>query len=232
MPTGATDQSLQSGSRAAVDATTTDTDVDFAAEPSAAPPATSDGTPASPLPPPADGEPAERPPAPAVEPTPSRGSPLVPIVTAAIARLWARSGDSIQDRIGRTAESVEQLAAAAARTQELFDQQQMQQPVEPAPLADDATPPEVKTARSTSVLLINPAESGGVIHYLVDGASYSLHPGQMHQVDGERKLRVEFHRGDNHGDAVHDLNPGTYVFQVTAHGWALVEQPAGQHDEP
>jgi hypothetical protein len=218
----------QANSPATLDTRTAGADAEPAADSNDATPVASDEPPSNP-PPPVDVGPTASPAVVVVEPAPSAGGPLVPILTVAISRLWARSGDSIEERIKRAAESVEKLATAAAKRQDVLDQPQ--QPLAPASPAADA-PPEVKTARSTSVVLINPPDSGGVIHYLADGAGFSLYPSQMHQLDAEHKLRVEFHRGGTYGDAVHDLGPGTYAFQVTENGWDLVEQPAEQHAAP
>jgi len=167
-------------------------------------------------------------PAPPVESImPDVDSQAVPILAAMIARWWEQSNHAVQEGIERTAKHFEQLAAAAQRQELAAEQQQeIAHTSEPTPSAVTGDPPEVKTVRSTQVKLVNPAETGGVIYYLVDGAAYSLYPGQMYQFDGEAAPRVEFHRGASFGDAMHDLGPGTYVFEVTANGWVLVEQPA------
>lgn len=177
--------------------------------------------------PPADGEPNDAQPPPDAQPSvPPADSSAAPALAATLARLWEQSNQVVRDGIDRMSTSVEQLAAAEAKRQELLAQQQpaTADAIEPAQPAGGNDPPEVKTVSSTSVLLMNPPDSGGVIHYVVDGATYSLHPGQMHQLDGEHSRRVEFHRGSAFGDASHVLSPGKYVFRVTENGWSLVEQ--------
>jgi hypothetical protein len=177
---------------------------------------------------PGEGETAVAEPAPDVEPTtmlpPNESAPLF---AGVLAELWDSSKQLVREGVEQTVRTLEEQAAEAAKQQALIAQQQPVTPLtaEPAttPPTSEATP-EVKTAQSTRVLLRNPPESGGVIHYLVDGAAFSLHPGQMHELDGERAPRVEFHRGAHFGDVVQSLSPGTYVFQVGQEGWNLVEE--------
>ncbi|MFN0017766.1 MAG: hypothetical protein ACKVP0_05860 [Pirellulaceae bacterium] len=69
--------------------------------------------------------------------------------------------------------------------------------------------------------LVNPRETGGEIHYEVDGASYSLLPGQFHQIPQGGEHEIEFHRGDNFGDVRLVLRKGVYVFAVGTIGWQL-----------
>ena len=167
--------------------------------------------------------------APVVEPTtPAAEGQSVSMIATVAAELWDRSKQLVQERIEQTVQTLEEQAAEAAKQRELLAQQQSTgtPAVEPAPLPVNDSIPEVKTARSTGVLLSNPAESGGIIHYLVDGAAYSLHPGQMHELDGERAPRVEFHRGGQFGDAVYNLGPGKYVVHVTQGGWNLDDEPS------
>jgi hypothetical protein len=166
-------------------------------------------------------------PSPVVDaPTASTERQQVSLIAALAARLWERSQPLVRQGVQQAIQNLEQYAKEAAETQEQLAQQNRPANAEPAVPPVDATP-DVKTAQATGAVLINPSDSGGVVHYLVDGAAYSLHPGQMHLLDSERAPRVEFHRGGAFGDAVLDLVAGRYVFHVTQRGWTL-EATGGQ----
>ena len=77
--------------------------------------------------------------------------------------------------------------------------------------------------------LINPRETGGDIHYAVDGESFSLRPGEFHELPQDTAHRIEFHRGDEFGYAELELGAGDYVFGVGSKGWNLAPE-MGQPD--
>jgi len=85
-----------------------------------------------------------------------------------------------------------------------------------APVEARAAPLSVQ-----ALVLANPAESGGTIHYLVDGEVFSLHPGETHRLEPGKPYTVEFHRGGSFGDAVRTLERGRYEFVVGPQGWKL-----------
>jgi hypothetical protein len=95
----------------------------------------------------------------------------------------------------------------------------------PAPEPGHAVPPAVPP-QAASVVITNPLESGGVVHYLLDDAVFSLHPGQSQHLGAGRAWQIRFHRGGNFGQAGYLLTEGVYSFQVTARGWDLTHQPA------
>ena len=157
------------------------------------------------------------------------GSAVAPVLAAAAAKVWWQSRNSMGQSAGRAAQAIGQstldsLKHPASATPSPHATAQTEVPATTTTVEPTAPTPEVKTASSTRVLLVNPSTTGGVIHYLVNGATYSLYPGQMQELDGGQTLRVEFHRGGNFGDARRSLTPGRYEFQVTADGWKLVEQ--------
>ena len=69
--------------------------------------------------------------------------------------------------------------------------------------------------------LVNPSETGGDVHYAVDGKSFSLRPGEYHELPREAARQIDFHRGDDFGYAKQVLREGTYVFSVGKAGWDL-----------
>ncbi len=71
------------------------------------------------------------------------------------------------------------------------------------------------------LVLINPAESGGVIRYLVNGHTFAMAPGHTQRLPAGREWRVEFHRGESFGDARHVLRSGRFEFRPTPEGWQL-----------
>lgn len=75
---------------------------------------------------------------------------------------------------------------------------------------------------SAELVLVNPAESGGTILYLVEGQAFSLAPGQSHRLPADRPWRVVFHRGDDFGDTEILLSTGQFNFAVGPQGWQLV----------
>jgi len=82
-----------------------------------------------------------------------------------------------------------------------------------------ASPGPAKSVLGLS--LVNPATTGGAVHYLLNGQERTLRPGQSQQLPAGR-WRIEFHRGGNYGDAAYTLASGSYRFQVTGQGWDLL----------
>jgi hypothetical protein len=78
------------------------------------------------------------------------------------------------------------------------------------------------------LVLRNPLAIGGVVHYQVDEAFFSLQPGTEHRLDGANPRHVGFHRGGDFGEARLVLTTGHYVFTIGDHGWDL--QPADTKD--
>lgn len=69
--------------------------------------------------------------------------------------------------------------------------------------------------------LVNPSETGGEVHYTVDGTVFSLRPGEYHELALGAKRQIEFHRGDDFGYAKLALREGVYVFTIGSSGWNL-----------
>lgn len=96
------------------------------------------------------------------------------------------------------------------------------------------TPSDVETAADTSpaitppdptaapdLLIVNPAETGGTVFYLVDGEVQSLEPGESHNLKNGRQYTIEYHRGGEFGEAELQVQSGTYHFRVDNAGWKL-----------
>jgi hypothetical protein len=95
-------------------------------------------------------------------------------------------------------------------------------------------PPAAPPAKSTQIVvappesviptlfrLANPGDTGGVVYYSVDGKSFSLSPGEYHEISQAAECLVEFHRGGDFGYAKLQLKAGDYLFVVGARGWDL-----------
>jgi hypothetical protein len=91
-------------------------------------------------------------------------------------------------------------------------------PAKDLPTEATATP---QTSRE--LVLINSANAGIEVWYLIDGKEYVLHSGESCELDGDGPWQVKFHRGGDFGDAERDLAPGFYEFTVSDRGWDLVE---------
>ncbi len=127
-----------------------------------------------------------------------------------------------------------QLAVSKSGWRSLFASvagSQAERPVSSAPFA---TPPEStieeepQDTEATTLAgclayteLLNPPDSDCEIRFLVDGEIQSLHPGESRQLAAEFPLLVQFHRGDDFGDAEHLLQGGVFEFRVNSKGWEL-----------
>lgn len=95
---------------------------------------------------------------------------------------------------------------------------------QPSPLSATESLPAATQPYSLNdeprLILENPADSGGLVRYLVDGEIEALRPGESQQLRaGESK--IIFHRGGNFGTAVEVLREGRYQFRATQNGWTL-----------
>lgn len=81
------------------------------------------------------------------------------------------------------------------------------------------TPPE--KANRGWIRLVNPIQTGGTVHYAVDGIQFSLRPGERHEIPQGQAPEIEFHRGDDFGFTKVVLQEGDYVFTVGRTGWNL-----------
>jgi hypothetical protein len=120
------------------------------------------------------------------------------------------------------AQSEPRLATTEPAPSETEPQKPTTEDVKPIENQTAATPPSPEPAQTpVSLVLINPADSGGEIHYLLDANVHTLRPGQSQDLPGERRWQIHFHRGASFGDALYSVSGGTYKFHVTPRGWEL-----------
>ena len=72
------------------------------------------------------------------------------------------------------------------------------------------------------IVIINPPGTGGVVHYMIDGTSMSLMPGEYAQLESNGARRVDFHRGGDLSDTQLRMESGAYIFSVSQAGWELL----------
>jgi hypothetical protein len=99
-------------------------------------------------------------------------------------------------------------------------------PADPPPAAPDDVPQAAASPAPTALprnvlFLMNPPNSGGVIHYAIEDVVVSLQPGEYQQLDDVRERRIRFHKGDDFGEVEHRLQRGTHLFAVGEMGWEL-----------
>lgn len=97
-----------------------------------------------------------------------------------------------------------------------------QSDVDTAADSSPAVTPPVPPA-APDLQIVNPAETGGTVFYLVNGEVNSLEPGESHNLKNGRQYTIEFHRGGELGEAELQLQAGTYHFRVDDAGWNLTE---------
>jgi hypothetical protein len=81
--------------------------------------------------------------------------------------------------------------------------------------------PGQEISEDVDTVLLNPGETGGAVHYLVNGQVHSLRPGETHNLGSGDTFYIQFHRGEDFGNAGYTLDSGTYAYQVTEDGWDL-----------
>ena len=86
--------------------------------------------------------------------------------------------------------------------------------------ADHLKQPQ-ETAGPENVVLCNPADNGGTVHYLLDGQVCSLGPGEAQDLGTRGPWSIQFHRGGDFGDADRSIETGSFAFRVTESGWDL-----------
>src|SRR5204863_5485655 len=72
-------------------------------------------------------------------------------------------------------------------------------------------PAPVEESKPAVLRLVNPSETDGVVYYAVDGESFSLSPGEYHELAPAAECLVEFHRGGDFGYAKLNLIAGDYL---------------------
>jgi hypothetical protein len=78
---------------------------------------------------------------------------------------------------------------------------------------------------TATLVIANPAGTGGVVSFLVDDTVVSLQAGELRRIEGQTQHRVVFHPGDQRDNVELTLETGVFAFSVTTAGWQL--GPAG-----
>jgi hypothetical protein len=73
------------------------------------------------------------------------------------------------------------------------------------------------------VQLVNAAENGYSVGFLLAGQTVKLQPGESHEVT-ESPVTVRFDRGGQIGSATKTLTAGRYEFRLGKNGWDLVAE--------
>jgi len=94
------------------------------------------------------------------------------------------------------------------------------EPVAPVTKQDSQVAPQLPDIAG-KVVIVNPASTGGAVHYVADGQVRSLQPGAWHSFDASSKKRFVYHKGDEQADAEHELAAGVFAFSVGPSGWTL-----------
>jgi hypothetical protein len=79
---------------------------------------------------------------------------------------------------------------------------------------------------SSGFRLVN-SDSEDSIVYRLNGKLFGMRPGNYQKLATGDAWIVEFDRGADFGSARYKLGPGTYLFAITAGGWDLFENAAG-----
>jgi hypothetical protein len=78
-------------------------------------------------------------------------------------------------------------------------------------------PPSVRV----SVTILNSAETGGPVNYVVEGAVYTTESGESQRILVSPSSAILYDRGAEFGVQRYTLSSGVYEFRVSEKGWAL-----------
>jgi len=87
------------------------------------------------------------------------------------------------------------------------------------PIVPDVVP-VVVDPQPAVITLMNPADTNAPVNYSLGNNQYSLAAGDE-MVHEEGAQVISFNRGGQFGEARYTLQPGTYRFVATNHGWDL-----------
>ncbi len=96
----------------------------------------------------------------------------------------------------------------------------------PVGVGEPLPPSDADVAKRVTggVLLMNPAENGTTIQYVLGRKNYNLQPSFKQALPEGQPWVVNFDRGARHGTARYTLSKGTYVFGGSNRGWDLFNQ--------
>jgi len=99
-------------------------------------------------------------------------------------------------------------------------------PASPSIVVPSDDPPANPPIAAEPARIVNPAENGVTLSFVVDRRVYTLAPGAHRDLLGGPDRVITFDRGDSRGAGRYSLRAGTYTFTATANGWELY------HTEP
>jgi hypothetical protein len=94
-------------------------------------------------------------------------------------------------------------------------------PATVAPLPVVAAPHNAVPPALDSLIVANPPDIGGAVHFTVNGVVHTLAPGDYVEFAGRSERLIEYHRGDDFGYAKHKLLGGAHTFALGPIGWTL-----------
>jgi hypothetical protein len=80
------------------------------------------------------------------------------------------------------------------------------------------------------IRIVNPSDTRVALSYVLNGAVYTIRPGESQNLREDRAWVIEFGRGGSFGQARYGLLPGVYTFALTGRGWELYRQPLSAPD--
>ena len=169
------------------------------------------------------------PPQAAIAPTPSVKLPVVSVAPLKTPSTTAGASSPTADRLQEAFLSLKPLLAQAKEALAQIPLPELPpaapdtetSPVEAQPDVGPAVPAPTEKSNPPLLRLVNPSDTGGDVHYAMDGATFSLRPGEYHEFPQGAARQVEFHRGDDFGYAKLELLEGIYEFGVGDAGWNL-----------
>ena len=84
--------------------------------------------------------------------------------------------------------------------------------------------PEIpRPSAPSGAVVYNPKTSPATVHYVTDGASYELKPGQSRTHQVTANSRITYDRGGTLGNITYQLSAGTYRFSIEDRTWQLTK---------
>ncbi|MEO8268066.1 MAG: hypothetical protein ABI557_00005, partial [Aureliella sp.] len=92
------------------------------------------------------------------------------------------------------------------------------------PTTDSGPGSAAQTTASGKIVLRNPRNSGGSIHYSLNEFPYKINPGESQSIEQDRNWSLKFDNGLGQ-TVTYSLQPGNYEFRVSPEaGWEVAEK--------
>jgi len=122
--------------------------------------------------------------------------------------------------VGQSLQETGELVAGASST--------LAKIPDPEPPLPDVVPPavvDVPEFAQGPLVITNPEENSGPVHFLIDGQLASLSVGESRQFGTGAIWTIDYHPGGERQDVRETVGPGEYEFQAGSGGWKLAPQP-------